>query len=362
MQTHLLCGKLKYIIALKLRGRGNPRRRHANFCRGILCRMQKTLAVISLSAIRANARLVRSKIGNRFFYAVVKADAYGHGAERVALAIEDLVDGFCVAIVQEGAALRIAGVQKPVLVLAPPLSQGDINAIKYYGLTATVCDSQSAALCKDVDFHIAVNTGMNRYGCTLDGLTELISKVPKDRIKGVYSHMYAADNQAVCACQLKLFEKAAATVKRYAPQALAHFAASGGIALGKDFLFDGVRCGIMLYGYSPSGFKISGLKSALTVYARLAQSVEPTGCGVGYNLADSRYDKLFTYRLGYADGFFRTVPLGEKTLCMDAFISQNNQKLLPVFTDAEEYAKRCGTICYEVLCRVTQRSERVYEG
>ncbi len=123
----------------------------------------------------------------------------------------------------------------------------------------------------------------------------------------------------------------------------------------------GVRCGLLLYGYAPSGFKAEGLTPALKVYARLSAETDPTGGGVGYNLADERYEKLFTYRLGYADGFARTIPLGEKSLCMDAFISKERRELYPVFTNADDYAARLGTISYEVLCSVTRRSERVYE-
>ncbi|MGN0823970.1 MAG: alanine racemase [Candidatus Coproplasma sp.] len=323
--------------------------------------MQKTLAVINLWAIRHNAQLVRALIGNKFFYAVVKADAYGHGAEQVALEIEDLADGFCVAIAEEGVALRVAGVQKPILVLAPPLSKGDAETLKYYDLTATVCDLKSARLSKGLNCHIAINTGMNRYGCDLDGLGQLLKAVAPQNILGVYSHLYAPENAAAREEQLKQFSLAEGMVKAYAPQALAHLSASGGIALGGKFLFGGVRCGIMLYGYSPCGFEIKGLKPALTVYARLAQSTKFIGGGVGYNLADKEYKKLYTYRLGYGDGFSRVVALGEKTLCMDAFISQKKCELLPVFTDADEYAKRCKTISYEVLCSVTRRSERVYE-
>ena len=70
--------------------------------------MQKTLSIVNLTAIRSNALFVRSLIGNRFFWAVVKADAYGHGAVEVARAIEDVVDGFCVALVEELALIHIS--------------------------------------------------------------------------------------------------------------------------------------------------------------------------------------------------------------------------------------------------------------
>ena len=323
--------------------------------------MQKTLAVINLSAIRHNAQIIRSLIGDRFFFAVVKADAYGHGAERVALEIEDIVDGFCVAIVEEGVALRVAGVTKPVLVLAPPLSNGDSEVMNYYDLLATVGDLDSAKYAKGLNCHVAINTGMNRYGCNNGQLKKLLKTLSPQHIWGVYSHLFAPENAKARVNQLALFKEAEGIVKQYAPQAQAHLAASAGIALGGEFLKEGVRCGLALYGYSPNGFKIEGLQPALKVYAKLAQSTEYIPNGIGYNIADRVYNKLYTYRAGYADGFFRGVPLGEKTLCMDAFISQQRVPYMPVLTDADAYAKRCGTISYEVLCSVTRRSDRIYE-
>lgn len=323
--------------------------------------MQKTLSYINLSAIRSNALYVRSLIGKRFFWAVVKADAYGHGAAEISREIEDIADGFCVALIDEGAELRINGITKPVLVFAPPLDSGDVEKIKYYNLTPTVTDLNSARLVSGLKCHVAVNTGMNRYGCFGADLENVLSVLPEGSAEGVYSHLYAAENAAHSARQLKAFGVASARVKRHSSQAFAHLSASGGILSGKNFLFDGVRCGLMLYGYAPAGFKSAALKPALKVYARLSQESAVTGGGVGYNIADKPYKKLYTYRLGYADGFFRGAPLGEKTLCMDAFISVKKADLLPVFVNAEEYAKRCGTISYEVLCSVTRRSRKIYE-
>lgn len=323
--------------------------------------MQKTLSVVNLSAIRSNALYVRSLIGKRFFYAVVKADAYGHGAEIVSRALEDIVDGFCVAIADEGAALRIGGITKPVLVLAPPLGKDDADKINFYGLQASVGDTHSAYLARECACHVAINTGMNRYGCCAEGLEEVLSVIPENALVGAYSHMYAAENAVESRRQLSAFKEALSRVRAHSPNALAHFSASGGILRGGDYLQDGVRCGLMLYGYAPAGFSAEGLKPALKVYARRAQRTVVTGGGVGYNIADKKYDRLCTYRLGYADGFMRGVPLGEKTLCMDAFISERDCELLPVMTDAQAYAERCGTISYEALCSVTRRSQIVYE-
>ncbi|MDE6373960.1 MAG: alanine racemase, partial [Clostridia bacterium] len=203
--------------------------------------------------------------------------------------------------------------------------------------------------------------GMNRYGCHGEGLKRVLAVLPKNSLAGAYSHMYAAENPEKSAEQLAAFDTALSAVREHSPAALAHISASGGILRGGDYLMDGVRCGLMLYGYAPSGFDAKGLKPALKVYASRAQQTDVTGGGVGYNVADKKYDRLCTYRLGYADGFMRGVPLGEKTLCMDAFVSERDCALLPVMTDAEGYARRCGTISYEVLCSVTRRSRIVYE-
>ena len=322
--------------------------------------MQKTLSIIDLSAIRSNAKFVRSLIGNRTFYAVVKADAYGHGGVEVSLALQDLVDGFCVAIVDEGVALRVGGVSKPIIVLTPPLGNDDIQKLSFYNLTPTVGSVDAAKLVSDMHCHIAINTGMNRYGCYGKELEKVLDILPPNGADGVFTHMYAAASARHCGEQYSSFMPAVEKVKAHSPNAITHMSASGGILRGGKYLLDGVRCGLMLYGYAPTGFKAKELKPALKVYSRLAQAITPTGSGVGYNIAEEDYSKLYTYRAGYADGFNRTIPLGEKTLCMDAFISKKRKLLMPVMTDADAYAKRCGTISYEILCSVTQRSERIY--
>jgi len=325
--------------------------------------MQKTLTVVNLAAIRSNALSVRRLINNRFFYAVVKADAYGHGAEDVSRELEDVVDGFCVAIVEEGVKLRVCGVTKPILVFTPPLCEGDVLQMRFYGLTPTVCNTEQALLCGDLPCQIAINTGMNRYGCSLSELNPTLKILQKGQVVGVYSHMFLQESADMCARQLALFGCGADYVLSHSPNAVRHIAASGGVLRGGDYLLDGVRCGLLLYGYAPQGFKAIWAKPAMRVYARLSQkTARVVDGGVGYSAADKKYQNLYTYRLGYADGFARTVPLGERNLCMDAFISEVGREMLPVFTNADEYAKRCGTISYEVLCSVSRRSERIYEG
>ncbi len=323
--------------------------------------MQKTLSVISLPSIRRNAQKIKQLLGGRKFYAVVKADAYGHGAEEVSRYIEDLADGFCVAIAEEGIALRAAGISKPVLVLTPPLDTYDVSRCKAYNLTVTVNSEATAELSSGLPCHIKVNTGMNRTGCNPSEVGGVLKRLDPENIRGVYSHLFAAENFEASYTQLNLFKSAVREVKAVNKEAVAHISASGGILRGGDFILDGARCGILLYGYAPSGFEAEGFEKAMKVYARKIQTTRFLGGGVGYNFADKNYTTLSSYRCGYADGFFRGVPLGEKTLCMDSFISTKSEDMLCVMDDAKAYAEKSGTIAYEVLTNATKRSERVYE-
>lgn len=323
--------------------------------------MQKTLSKISLPALRRNALKIKKLANGAKFYAVVKADGYGHGAEEVARAIEDVCDGFCVAIAEEGITLRTAGILKEILVLTPPLDGYDAARLKWYNLTATVNSVETARLVSGSDCHIKVNTGMNRNGCNPDGLFDVLRELPSESIKGVYSHLFAPENLAAAQKQRQIFLSAVNEVKKINPQAVAHLSASGGLLRGGKFLFDGVRAGILLYGYAPEGFKADGFEPVLKVYARRTQQTQFIGGGVGYNFADKNYGRLSVYRAGYADGFFRTVPLGEKTLCMDCYVAEDGGDTALIMGNADAYAKRCKTISYEILTRVTQRSERVYE-
>jgi alanine racemase len=134
----------------------------------------------------------------------------------------------------------------------------------------------------------------------------------------------------------------------------------------------------MLYGYTPRGFEKQDLIPALKVYAPLVQQTDIFGGGAGYNKLTKKCDRLCTYRSGYADGFFRNIPLGIGNLCMDAFVAEkdafiaqnggyadkityNGQTYLCIFSDADHYADKCNTISYEVLCNVTARSLKIYE-
>ena len=336
--------------------------------------MQSTLAVISLRRIIKNTALIKARAKVPLF-AVVKDDAYGHGAERVSLEIEPHVYGFCVATVQEGVSMRAAGVSKEILVLTPCLCEEEFLSCAAYALTPTVSSPSSFRLGEraaekfnfSLRFHLKVNTGMNRYGVRPDRV-ELICREAMHsnaEIEGVFSHLYAPEDKSARNAQTELFCKSAEKVREYFPNAMRHLAASGGILAGGEYAFDAVRSGIALYGYLPYGFEGEiPVKPAMKVYATVAQSSSFLGGGVCYQKAEKEYGKLSVIRLGYGDGFWRKGHIGnENKLCMDAFVRSGranfgSRKL--IIKDAAEYARAHNTIVYEALVNIGRKAEKVY--
>lgn len=312
--------------------------------------MQRTRSVVDLSAVVRNATYLKS-LTKAEFCAVVKANAYGHGDIEVASALHAVADCFAVALVDEGVSLRLGGVQKEILVLTPPLSEGDALRAREYGLTLTLSKDTPAAWLKDTPVHIALNTGMNRYGGeSAEALCQRGCNVT-----GVYSHFYRAEDERIRTRQYARFLRESLAVKRHYPDAVRHLAATGGLLAGERYHFDRVRVGIGLYGYAPFGFR-APLTPALRVYAPAAETRLFQGGGMGYR-DGTPCKTCTTLRYGYADGFLR-----QGRLCMDSFVVPGRYEgYVPVMTDAAETAQAWQTIPYEVLCRVTARTEYDYQ-
>jgi alanine racemase len=340
--------------------------------------MQENIAVVSLKRIQANAKAVwRIVSPERKLFAVVKANAYGHGIAAVAESLEEIADGFAVTDVAEGVFLRMSGRQKPILVFTPPTDEEDVFLAAMHDLTVTVCNFSSFRLMRrvaekysvPVRAHIKVNTGMNRLGlggAPFKALCREMSGQNFVRIEGIYSHLYAPESQAAI-LQRKAFVRERAVAEEYFGRLTAHLAATGGILRGEEFFFDGVRAGICLYGYVPNGFQNTTFLPAMKVYTRCIQSRRFCGGGIGYGKAERAYGDLAVYRLGYADG----LPRNDRAfgaignLCMDSCIREERVafgKKKLVFSDAAKVARENNTIPYEVLCAATRRAKFEYRS
>ncbi len=312
--------------------------------------------------------------------AVVKADAYGHGAEEVAYALADIVDGFAVATIEEGTAIRQSACGKDILVFTPPLTREEAYLMAQNGFIVSVPNLFTANLLIEVTkeyrlpirVHLKVNTGMNRYGMNPSMLGKVCNRLKgQDNIfvEGVYSHLYSTDRDRA-GMQRTLFLQMKGIAERYFENLCFHLSATYGATLGEDFAFDMVRVGLGLYGYAPTTLPI---ERAMTVKTRVLVSRKYAFGGVGYGEGEAeKGTRLAVCRVGYADGFLRKKENGldgyeddVNNLCMDACIRKSNKKRgawISLLTDAEKTATVAETISYEVLCSATRRAERIYDN
>lgn len=331
-------------------------------------------AVINLSVIKRNAENVKTALGGKSkLCAVVKADAYGHGAEKVAAALYTVSDCFAVALPEEGVSLRLSGIDKEILVLTP-LSAGDEKVCVEYGLTASAAcekdvrrlEKECEAQGKTVNFHIAYNTGMNRYGA--DGVEEVCSiadeatKCRYAMLTGLYSHYAAPENDVSFYKATEKFVEARDIIKSYDKNATCHISASGGFLRGAHY--DMVRIGLLLYGYKPFASDAINVKPAMRVYAPVVAK-RTLSVGETALYGETRAEKperLSLVRYGYADGLPRKRVKGQfGNRCMDVTaLTDNDKRFVNVIENAEELSSEYGTITYELLCGAARRAEKIY--
>ncbi len=369
-------------------------------------------ADIDLDAIEWNAGLLRAVAAPAELCAVVKADAYGHGAVPVALAaMAGGATSLAVALVEEAVVLREAGIRAPVLVLSEP-PVGAMDEVVARDLLPTIYTQAglkairrtAAAASRRVDVEVKIDTGMHRVGADPDGaraIIEEVVKAPELRYAGLWTHLAVADDPAdpYTSVQLGRFEDFRSTLEAAgAPAPLRlHAANSAGAIAHPNSRYDVVRCGIGLYGYAPSRGAGSALleaagggslRPALTWRAQVTlvrelSAGERTSYGLAYTLA-TRAD-IATVPLGYADGVPRALfEAGGELLIRGrrrpvAGVVTMDQLLVDCGPDsgvvpgddvvligsqgeesvsAVEWAERLGTISYEVLCRVGARVPR----
>ena len=352
--------------------------------------MQKVKAMISLKNIQWNAKRFSALTGKRLC-AVVKANAYGHGAEEVTAALNDVADCFAVALIEEALAIRVAACGREILVLTPPTTEKEAFTLAVNGFTACVDSLKTARLlvrtCTQyrlpIHVHLKVNTGMNRYGMnvqTLGKTCKFLSGNPYVAVEGIYTHLCECSLQRA-EQQRRLFLGMVAVCKRYFSSVIAHLGATYGAMLGENFTLDMVRVGLGLDGYLPceanentgvaqETLDTLSLRKGMAVYAKAVAERKFAFGGAGYGKAlEIPPEHLSVCRVGYADGFLRQRRNGMQgdecnanVLCMDACIRIGRWRgWIPVLTDANETAKRTGTVAYEILCAVTHRAEFVYE-
>ncbi len=344
------------------------------------------IAYVNLRTLLNNAIAVKDALPTKTkFYAVVKADGYGHGAAAVANALYLVADGFCVASVEEGVLLRHDGIDKEIITLVPTDDEGFRMAIKN-DLTIPVASADEARrinrkarrLDKIAKVHIAVNTGMNRFGETVPNLWKIVGETKRSKniaVTGVFSHFYNSQDGESVKKQKEIFNAAVKMVKEAFPRAVAHIAASGGTLKGE--FYDAVRVGLLLYGYYPfkckSDIKVKPCMNVVTSVVDLRRAVSGENALYGdYRLiTDEDYAII---RFGYADGLPRREVDGQlNTRCMDVTAvktgenlprlskkPKKNGKFYILYKNADELAAKYDTISYDVLTSVAKRAVKIY--
>ena len=333
-------------------------------------------AVIDLEILRKNALNVKRKLNKGvLFNAVVKADAYGHGAAKVAGALYNICDSFSVALVEEGVTLRLSGIDKEILVLLPPFKD-DIPVAVKHNLTLTVesifdvirINEECVRQNRTAGVHVKINTGMNRLGVSeIKELKEILDKIAsceKVKLKGAFTHFGAPQNKKSLKSAENKFLLANNLVKGYNNNAVCHSSASGGFLMGAKS--DMVRIGILLYGYKPFESQLVSVKPIMKVYSPIVglKSLKKGDYAL-YGNSMLKGDAFMTLvRYGYADGLFR-VKSGDliNNRCMDVSGYTDikiKDDFACVMDDAQEIARLNGTISYEVLTKCALRAEKIY--
>lgn len=369
--------------------------------------MRPVWAEIDLKAIEHNLNEVKKLLKpTTKIMAIVKANAYGHGAVQVAeRAVKAGAEYLGVALLQEAIELREHGITTPILILGYTWEQ-DYHLLVQYQITQAIYQVKQAELLNEVarsqgikaKVHVKIDTGMSRLGFSVKESVEAIEKIAKlshVEIEGLFSHLAMSDarDKSYTYLQLERFvtvcQKLEAAGLKFKYK---HLANSGGVIDLPETHFDLVRPGIILYGLYPSvevdHTKIK-LKQAMTLKTQISYVKEvPEGTSISYGCTYTTASKakIATLPLGYADGYTRLlsnramvlvdgkrVPVVGK-ICMDQcmvdvteveVVKPGDEVVLfgsqgQEFLSIDEIADLIGTINYEVLCMVSNRVPRKY--
>lgn len=372
-------------------------------------KFSRVKAVVSLDAVAHNFREMRKNIAeDTKVIAVVKADAYGHGAVQIARLVEeyDYIWGFATATEEEAIELRRAGIEKPILVLGIVFEEYYPELIRY-DIRPAVCEADSAEKLskealrqgKTVHIHLALDTGMTRIGfADVPKSVETIKQIqmlPNLEIEGIFTHFARADeyDRSPALVQLeryldflKLLEEAGIKIP------LLHCSNSAGIIRIPEANLSMVRAGITIYGIYPSSEverdKIK-LETAMEIKSHISylKDVSPgTAISYGGTFVATKPMKVATIPVGYADGYPRQLSgkgwvliHGQKApilgrVCMDQFMvdvtdipdTRSGDEVTLIGRDgnevitAEEFGELSGRFSYEFICCISKRVPRVY--
>lgn len=367
----------------------------------------RLLAEINLDSIAKNVRAIKERLDEKTkLLAVVKADAYGHGAEEVSkVCLFNGADELAVATCDEGVQIRNCSIKVPILILGNTVL-GQIETVINYELTQTVFSFERAKIMSEIArkigktayVQIKIDTGMSRIGFLPndDEILEIkkIFELPNIKVTGVFTHFATADEKDK-SFTLEQFRRFEYVTKKLNEMGYTdfdrHCANSGTILDLKEFQMDMVRAGIIIYGMYPSEevrkevklYPAMSLKTQISYVKELEKGVS---IGYGRTYFTKRKTKVATIPIGYADGYFRAFSNKAKVIvngefakvignvCMDQTMidvtdikdvkegdcvivmgKENEKQVL-----AEDLAKIAGTINYEIVCNVGKRVPRVY--
>ncbi len=370
--------------------------------------LKRTWAEISLDNLTHNFETIRRQVGPKAkLLGVVKADAYGHGAVRVAKHLERLGAGYlAVSNLDECEELRVNGITLPILMLGftPADQAGRIlkNDMTQAVPNLAIAEAYSSAAVHaggTMKVHIKLDTGMGRLGFQCDdahfdaSLRDILKilTLPGLDVEGVFTHFCVSDEAAdECVEFTKIqHDRFLRMIDAVETQGnfrfrLHHCCNAGGIASYPEWAWDMVRCGIILYGTGDLAERM-GMKPVMTVKTTVStiKDFDPdTSISYGRQFFTTSPSRIAVLPIGYADGLFRALsgklrvltPYGEAQqvgrICMDmCMIDVTDLPQLRVGDEIEVFgehqlietaAKQCGTISYELLCAVSKRVPRYY--
>ncbi len=359
---------------------------------------------VDLDAIRRNLLAVSGLLSpSTQLMSVVKADAYGHGAEAVArTALSAGASWLAVATLEEGVHLRGQGIEAPILLFGPAISKEEVEAVALHRLEPTVSSLEQArrfseAGLGEIRIHVKVDTGMSRLGAAWDEthlLLRALRELPNVVAAGLYSHFATADSPdlTVAYRQIQRFRELVRALESQGTRPpLVHLANSAATLGVSGAHFDLVRIGLAQYGISPAPHLRDTviLRPALAVRARVVfvKTVpDETGVSYGHTFRTGRQTRLATVAAGYADGVPRALSNRIDLLLRGRRVRQvgtitMDQCLIDVSDVPEaaegdtitllgqdgpetigvgEWAERLGTIPYEILTGLSPRLRRIY--